>query len=1522
MKTIVHNNRFQRLAVFALLIVCGSALWAGGKKQIETVIAEGGEIWDNDFDVTGRKKGIFNFIVYARDRAGNEAVSGAFNVTVDPNADLPIARFVYPENNTVIRQNVNVLGFASGRYGVSNVFARLDDGEIIQVAGLEYWSQTFDLSDAADGKHSLYVFALDSKGVEGPEQKIDFLLDKTPPRIDLISHNIGDIITGTTTFKGEASDPNGIMSIAYSEDGIKFTSLPVKNKKRELITTQSFSMSINTKKYPDGPLVYYVRTVDSTGVATVNPYLFFVTNSVPELEIYTPAPDENVYGSFLLSGRAYDKIGLSALYYEWGKIRESIPIRPGDPYWNIHLNIARDSAATIKVIAIDKVGNSASVTCKLEDRRKVKTPVLVIDYPPEDVLRTMNRGIPPDTAIYGHIAPGIEPLTVMVDGFGEVQALSSFRIAPRMIRSDSKKVQTLKLTPIAADGSRGTPLSLRYLKQNRMMLNESTIDIASPEKNSWLSGSSFVLRGVIITKAESLPDETLSEEALDVTLSGEELDAMLDETITDTLAETLPAVDFSNARVEYRLSPDEEWRTLWPDEEGAFETSVDMADRPHGPVHLEIRTIMDGVENYPLYHPVSRSVDQPVVQIIAPTGDRSLVFGSKTVTAVIEHTVPIRQVAYSLDGEIFTEIPFVTRYGKAWFEYFCNFTDLNDAGGQLVFRVTDAGGALYDVYPEYSVDEDPPRPVIIVNTPVDEEVFPNPFEISGLAYYDVPIYGVYWRLLGPRMGSITLGPAGDYARQEAAHYEANPDMPFEELLTDQNFRIPVDFTRVTDGEYVMEIYAADIYGMRSEKISRTIMISTEPPETEVVWPVITRYNRKAITVKGYTSDANDVARVSLSMDNGNTWQKVKLSADGNWELSLNTTAFKDGIYSALIRAEDKYGIVAYSNAMVNIDNTAPELYLASPKDGQYVGTEMPLMGRLADNITVKSLSYQIINVLNPETQKLIEAEPSRVLFDTVNFEDFPQGEYILRIVATDLADNETLVSRKIVYDANDKAAEISIYNPLPGEVHSGTVHVAGIVRGSFLPPEVRLTVNEVFLDNVPVDRYGIFHYDLPEKLFMEEEEGEAAEDVVADDVAAEEKPEIEYRITAAYTAATGDEIVSMEHNVYYSPYGPVLHIESHQDGDVITARPWLSGRAWIAFPDPVAEEIPAEEEEFAEGEFFEEEIPEFAGEEFPELAEEELIGEELAEEEPAVEGAPRLSRAERARRKKESLLRDVMVSHDNGRTFESVRGDVEWRVRLETSELPPGPQPVLIRAVFANGQEAVRRLIVNVDTTLPLVETLSPMEKTRHRDELAVYGTAGDNLDLVSVDISLRPDHKIFYSVPPALRGMYFDLKGFGATYFDQGVGLSLFNDNVRLQVQYGLAPKIETRTNIPGTGQPVVWGGRYVGSVFGVKLLANIFHLPFAYFFGLDWAFYSMNIAVGANFSWFTMDDWRTPLFMGAIVAQWDVANINMQYFYPQWKYFRNFAIYVEPELWFASSDVSAEVIPRITFGVRYNWF
>ena len=1175
-----------------LFVLLASAVWAGGKKdQIETITVDGAEIWSHEFDISERKPGPYNFIIHAQDTAGNEAVSGPFNLHIDPSAGLPAVRIIYPENNMIIRDNINLLGVASGYYGVERVLIRLgdlDDGVVAD--GAEYWNKLVDLTGVPDGKYTFFVQAFDDKGFSGPVQSIDFTLDRAPPEILLSSHGIGDIITGNTKIKGTADDLNGIQSMEFSTDGVTFSPLSVKRRRDS--TAVEFNFSINTKKLmpKDGSLVYYLRAVDTTGLAIVKPFLFFVTNSGPELEVYTPVKGEDVYETLFLSGRAYHTIGLSKLYYEWGKVKTDIELRPGDPYWNVTLELGPKPPKNIKVVAVDIAGNVTSVTSKVEDRRKVKAPAY------------------------------------------------------------------------------------------------------------------------------------------------------------------------------------------------------------------------------------NAALTRPEIQIIAPAFENPA-YGSKTVMGVVDLTAPVQTIAYALDGVNFTPLDFASRYDKAWFSYFCDFTALSANNGRLVFRVTDSTGS-YDMACNYDFEPNPPIPTIIVNSPDDGQTITSAFEISGLAYYDIDINAVYWRLQG--------------ASQE--------EIPFRELSTSRDFLIPVDFTMVTNGEYTLEIYATDIYGLQSETVSRTIRVSTALPVTRIVSPVTTDYNRKAIKVQGTSIDANGIKEVSLSMDNGNTWQNTVVQADGTWEVVLNSANYADGSYSVLIRTTDGYDVMALSTAMINIDNTPPELYISAPVDGQYVGTDMLLTGQVLDNVALKSLSVQLINATNSSYRRTVELDPQMLISRRISLDGFPQGEYIVRVVAKDLADNETLVSRQIVYDADDTSAQVALFNPMPGEIHSGQINVVGRVTGVFRPQTVNIMMNDTRMDSAPVDRFsGIFSYTIPEEMLQEEKS---------------------FKVSVYYESQAGARITSPEHMVYYSPYGPILLIESHQDGDVITQRPWLTGRAWVALPEP------------AEGE------------------------------------AP-LTR----RQKAEYNVKEITVSHDNGRTFRRASGGSEWKFRMETSELHPGPQPVVVKAVFANGSEAIRRVLINVDTTLPQLETLAPQEDSFHRDNVLIYGTASDNAELANVAISLRPGDKFFYAVPGALQGLYFDIKGLGATYFDVGLGLSFFDNNVRLQAQFGLAPA-------DGVESLFTSGGRYNGYVYGIKLMANIFYLPFDYLFGLDWAFFSMNFALGANFSYFTMDTLREPLFMGAIVGQWDIANIDMRHFYPNWRYCSNFALYLGPELWFASSDVQAATIFRLTVGLRVNFF
>jgi hypothetical protein len=197
---------------------------------------------------------------------------------------------------------------------------------------------------------------------------------------------------------------------------------------------------------------------------------------------------------------------------------------------------------------------------------------------------------------------------------------------------------------------------------------------------------------------------------------------------------------------------------------------------------------------------------------------------------------------------------------------------------------------------------------------------------------------------------------------------------------------------------------------------------------------------------------------------------------------------------------------------------------------------------------------------------------------------------------------------------------------------------------------------------------------------------------------------------------------------------------------------------------------------------------------------------------------------------------------------------------------------------------------------------------------------------LKNVKVTLRSGDKASYEVPSFIQGLYFDWHVLGATMFDVGLGLTFFDDNVKLQGQFGqmTQSQYEMLCN---------WGGheitpfRYGGNVVGAKLLANIAYIPFRFFFGPDWDWLSANFTLGANFSRFSETQSGKAQFLSAVVGQLEFPRVTI----PKQKMFRTFSFYTEFQLWFIPTDVEVpetateeipSIVPQVSAGLRINVF
>jgi len=1388
--------KFRILMLFVAFVFLPSGLFAGGSKQIITETADGIDIWQQEFDVTGRKKGTYNIIITARDAAGNEGISGPYNIKIDPMAGLPEARVVYPENNQIIREDVSIVGVAAARYGVKSVLVKLDNGDYEDLGGNEYWSLFLNAMDLGEGKHTLYVKAVDNHDIIGPESKISFVLDVIPPDIQLINHEIGDLIAGSVKIRGRVHDYNGIQSLSLSTDGEKFTKLSLSSKRGE--DGKFFQFPINTKKYEDGPLICYLRAINKTGSSVTRPYLFFVNNYPPQIEIISPKPGEDLYGKTQVTGRIITGVGLTEFYYEWAGEKADIPLRPGDPFWSVTvpISMANNRAIPFRITAVDKSGNATTIAQRFQDLRKNRTPTLVIDYPP--MPSGLNRmELAPDQPIYGHILPGFFPYGLIIEGEIEyVMAQPSFRIDPSIIPEGRN---TMRLWAIDEEDVTGQVFTLRINKaplSEGVEMSESPINIDSPEEYTWFSDTA-TFRGSID--------------------------------------------GYSSAVVlEYRLSWNDNWRPINVNRTGSFNAQISLADLPEGAVPIEFRTVRDGQADYPVYWPVNKHATKPVIQFFSPAEEYGAIHGEVTTAGVVDYFVPLRDISYSIDGFTFEKMDFIAKYGRAWFSDSIDYTALQTTRQKLVIRAVDRAGNRVEASPSYTFDNTEDFPTLILNSPVDDEVVTGDFDISGLAFDDDGDVLVGWRVLSPWNPWDSV--------EETTR--SNRHVEFNRVDIEQNFLFPISLYEVRDGLNIVEIYAEDIYGVRSEMIRRVFKVSTMAPVTMVSEPPMDIWNKGNVLVYGTAFDLNGIADVLVSMDNGVSYQQanfVSSQQDASpWHINLNTKAYADGVYSMLIRSVDKYGISSFSSGIINIDNTPPDIDLGSPLNGDRIGVILPITGQVYDNIDFTRIAIQLVNIENPNLQRSFDLPRRFVIMEEMDVSAFPDGDYTLTVLAYDQSDNETSIVRNFNILKARAASEVAIMNPLPGITHHGPVIVSGKITGAVVPESVTLMLNRRAYTNIEVNRYGIFHQELGEDAIL-------TEDPVV--------------FSAFFLTPSGEEIISFENRVkVISGHGPIIMIDSHEDGDVITKRPYISGRAYY--------------------------IPSATS----------------AEEEAVDESAP-----SRRGRKNDGIpwVNKVELSFDNGRSFESADGKDNWKYRLETGQMERGLLPVIVKAHFSDESTAVRRIILVVDTRPPVVNTIGPPENSSHRTEVLVYGSSRDDFDMDSIEVSLRPGDKAFYAVPGFIQGLYFDTSFLGGLNYSMGVGLTFFEDNVKVQFNAAQAP--------PGT--------RYSGWAFGGKILANVYTKNLGDWFGPDWEFYTTSLTVGAHFSYFLMDEGEKPLWMGQLIGQWEMIKANLQYFFPKWKYFKTVSLYTEPGVWFAPSDVDGQDAAwrtkfTIAFGARISLF
>lgn len=854
----------------------------------------------------------------------------------------------------------------------------------------------------------------------------------------------------------------------------------------------------------------------------------------------------------------------------------------------------------------------------------------------------------------------------------------------------------------------------------------------------------------------------------------------------------------------------------------------------------------------------------------------------------------------------------------------------------MKFVAKDGAGnvATLDKY-EFSVDPDSDLPVVEIHMPLEDSVITTDFVITGVMYDDDGMHSAD----GTKICKT-------YYKVDNSAYQMidNPDGL-------SSFEIVVKpLSKLTDNEHTVTIYAEDINGVKGREVQRKFKVSLEEPKGGVLTPKLDESVKGMVKLTGWAQDKNGINRVQISVDNGASYNEAVVIPGRNredraqWSYEFDTRVIQDGSHVVFLKIWDGYDITGLFTSLINVDNTPPIMELEYPIDDSTISSNLFISGQTMDNIALETLFVKIRSLDGkrvPDYLALNDLEPDSIISQVIDISELPNGLYNIEITGSDYAGNSTNISRNVTLKKDVELTKVDLLYPLNGEHVQGEFNIYGLGTSQ----DDKIVKLEILVDGQKLPGFqteltetGYFSFRLKDEIKLNKEDFTEAETqkgindaqkreannlrikeqtearnaalkakIEADKAAAkeagkpyegpeykdvEEKPVYEdegmyesgifklkegnhtYQIVA--TTEKGRTITSREQTLIYNPYGPWVTLDNFTYGDFAIKRPLLKGNAGYA--------LTPEEKETLKNK----NTP--------------------TEEKLAL---------------KAKTVKKVWLSLDNGKTYQEVSKDGKgaWKYRIENQDVAEGYHFLLVRAEMENGENAITRTIVQVDRTLPEVKLISPGAGGHYNQMLKFEGLSSDDVELKDVTLYLRKGDKSSYEIPKFIQGLYFDASFWGASLWSVGVGVTAFDDAVKLELHYGqfTQGQRDAVNNIIGRGYSNL---RYGGHIAGFKIIAQVGYIPFNYFFGHDFDWLTATISVGADFSYFSESGAGTRQILSAALMQIEFPRMTFE----NMKYFKTWSLYWEPQVWFISSDVSTTIdkiiVPTMSIGIRTSVF
>lgn len=1346
---------------------------------------------------------------------------------------LPAAESASPEPVYLTGMTVEEVGLQSLSWEVTDDPVNKDlKGEIALIPGNPFFTLKLDFSGQNGGSRQIRFTAVDKTGNKGTTNftlKLDKEADR--PVVSLLSPKQDSSSQETVNIQGWIRDDDAVKSLSWS----------LENGESGVVESSgTFDITVTPKTPGKQRLTLVAKDVNGLESLPVRTE-FTVKPAAPSISLDNAIRDktrkEPFYTgyyyklgqdqSLTLEGKVYSADRLGEISYSLGPKNERTGLQSaGNGVYTFSINVPNEKEFPVGKVGLklsvkDSYGNVAEyATALINGTNNLSADggtFVIADArrkPGQSILLTQKT---PLTMLYS------EPANTASLKAELVPATADFTVTAEQKNND---FYVITISPVADNVNTSAKVKVRVTNSEAAKTYESeelelringykpTVVVDTPASGDWVS-KTLGLKGKMV--------DPLGFSATEYSLD----DGATWKNLTTIKPADPNKFASSDGRSTFKVVSAPKLEAT------EFNTTVDVSSQEDGNRQILLRALdKAGAE---VIKPVLyfKSSTPPEITMTTPPEGIS-VNGTNTIAGMWKAGAPFKSIEYSDDNKTWTNLG-----NEPLFYTNIDFSKYKKLPDKFYFRGTDLAGNQAILTPKFNIDLEIDKPKISVQIPGDKEVLRSDFFISGLALDDDGIKEIWYRIDNAPFTKI-----GD----EGAN----------------SFSVPVSLADITDTDHTVDVYAVDLNGTKSDPFKRQFTVSRSGPVSKLARPDLNITQKGKVILEGTSEDPNGVAAVFLSFDNGNTFLRMKGAE--SWNYLLDTTVLADGLYTLFIRAFDKTGAYGDYTVLFSVDNTLPTVSLVSPKDGDELAESVSLEGRGADNLNLKSLKY-IFKPLDEKAKTLSGDLPTTGGFtENVDITKLAVGWYNLSLEATDDAGNITYLARNIQIKQALQADRLEIFFPSQGEKISGPFNIEGQFISKKPGEQVALYVNEQVFTTIPVNEYGYFSTAMASADLAK---------ALGEEALTAGKP-LELKLKVEGVTASGIKLNSPDRLTEYRPEGPWVRIISHRIGDMITKRPFLSGR--------IGYHINPFKPEVVEGQ----PVP------------------------PAPLYGPNQLTAEEIYQRTAKLE----ISLDNGLTFQSLdssesqpaqgevldRGTRSWNFRLQTQTFKPGDVTILLRGTWPDGSVATTRQILVVDEKKPDISLIMPTDEGNFNEQLKILGSANDENGLASVKVVLRKGDKGLYQVPGFIQGMYLDTYALGATSGSVGLGLTFFDQAVKLQGQLGVTPD-----------------GRFSGAVAGAKLLANILNLPFSYFFGPDLEFFSMSLAVGANFSWFSMTGDRLAfdgngVVLGAMITQWEFARFTFN----EWSFANSYSFYLEGSFWFISSDVEAGVKPLISLGFR----